>query len=63
MIDKDKVLRGLECCGSIQKCEECPYSIRTKQGVMSRLCYESKLHEDAAALIKEMEENDDLTQS
>lgn len=48
MTEREKVIRGLECCaqGSLSNCEECPY---TGIGCSEHLCA------DALALLKEQE--------
>lgn len=47
MIDKDKVIKGLECCNVGTMCDECDYHI-------SQFCLH-ELKADALALLKEQE--------
>lgn len=64
MIDREKVVKGLECCMTSKAtpiCEECPYSA-TDLGT----CYAlDALHRDALELLKEQEarvpKTDDIT--
>lgn len=52
MIDREKVIRGLECCAVPGgNCLECPYD---KYGIEGLKC-ENKLVEDALALLKAQE--------
>ena len=49
MIDREKVIKALECCGYskfMDKCQECPYD--------GRDCFK-RLKSDALALLKEQE--------
>lgn len=51
MIDKEKVIKGLECCTFIlskRKCNECPYQKGPENG-----CYQ--LQDDFHALLKDRE--------
>ena len=52
MIDREKVIKGLECCTFIlgkRKCNECPY----QKGLPDNGCYQ--LQDDFHALLKEQE--------
>lgn len=48
MADREKVVRGLECCGTKMGCEECPYD------PLVGGCF-SALHKDALELLKPIE--------
>ena len=48
MIDKDKVIKGLECCNAGTMCDECDYHI-------SQFCLH-ELKADALTLIREQQE-------
>ena len=50
MPDREKVIKGLECCTSEQACKGCPYS----QSETGHLCSFNCLH-DALAMLKEQE--------
>lgn len=56
MPDREKVIRGLECCitgdpdGS-RECKKCPYR---RNGITNEPCFNS-LHADALALLREQE--------
>jgi hypothetical protein len=56
MADREKVIRGLECCitcdpdGS-RECKKCPYR---RKGITNEPCFNA-LHADALALLKEQE--------
>lgn len=57
MPDKEKVIKGLECCASMNggACRECPYS---SECVASEVLYQTgtaHLAADALALLKEQE--------
>ena len=52
MIDKEKVIKGLETCRTRVRCKECPY-VYDKRADDS-YC-EAVLHNDAIALLKEQE--------
>ena len=50
MPDREKVIKGLECCTSEQACKGCPYS----QSETGHLCSFNCIH-DALALLKEQQ--------
>ena len=56
MIDRKKVIKGLECCMSEQICKGCPY--KETDECEDRGYYYSKAIEDAIALLKEQEEQE-----
>lgn len=47
MTDREKVIKGLECCKEAY-CPACPYYYETKEGAC-------QMHDDAIALLKEQE--------
>jgi len=53
MIDKKKVIKGLECCISEQSCKGCPY--KEKDECENHGCYYSKAIEDAIILLRKQE--------
>lgn len=53
MIEKEKVIKGLECCMPEQICKGCPY--KETDECEDRGYYYSKAIEDAIALLKEQE--------
>ena len=56
MTEREKVIRGLECCiigdpdGS-RECKKCPYR---RKGITNEPCFNA-LHADALALLREQE--------
>lgn len=59
MTDKEKVVKGLECCMSEQICKGCPY--KEKDECEDGGYYYSKAIEDAIALLKEQDEMISIT--
>lgn len=53
MADREKVIRGLECCMSESLCYKCPY--KSKDECENGKYYYSKSIEDAIALLREQE--------
>ena len=53
MIDKEKVIKGLECCMSESRCYKCPYL--TEGECENGTSYYSKSSEDAITLLREQE--------
>ena len=56
MADREKVIRGLECCttgdpDSSRECKKCPYR---RKGITNEPCFNA-LHADALALLKGQE--------
>lgn len=47
MADREKVIKGLECCAVGAECDHCPYSMLNKTGYEG--CYQ--MHVDALALV------------
>ena len=58
MIDREKVIKGLECCVSMNgsACRECPYSSECVTGEVPYQTGTAHLAADALALLKEQEE-------
>lgn len=53
MTDREKVIRGLECCVAYDyKCNDCPYQ---DDGGAGDGCYSDELKTDALALLKSQE--------
>ena len=52
MIDREKVLKGLDCCSDLARCEECPYD---QHALFIAECT-SALAKDALELLKEQED-------
>lgn len=55
MIDREKVIKGLELCTSGSEygdntCQECPYFVSVKYG-----CHRQQMEKDALELLKEQE--------
>lgn len=48
MTDREKVIKGLECCTTYQGCTECPYGVCEQRTVNCDL----KVMKDALALLK-----------
>ena len=57
MTDREKVIKGLECCASMNgsACRECPYSSECVVGEASYQTGTAHLAADALALLKEQE--------
>ena len=54
MTDRDKVIKGLECCAAYEyKCNDCPYQ---DDGGAEDDCYSDELYADALALLKAQNE-------
>ena len=51
MVDKEKVIRAMECCAVGAECDHCPYSSMNQSGHEG--CYQ--MHADALALLKAQE--------
>ena len=53
MTDREKVIKGLECCAAYEyKCNDCPYQ---DDGGAEDGCYSDELKTDALALLKAQE--------
>ena len=53
MADREKVVKGLQCCTSYEKCDECPYE--EYKDPYAVICMD-KMHTDALNVLKEREE-------
>ena len=53
MLDREKVIKGLECCMSESRCYKCPY--QTEGECENGTSYYSKSIEDAIALLRKQE--------
>ena len=53
MPDMEKVINGLQCCTSYEKCDECPYE--EYKDPYAVICMD-KMHTDALNVLKEREE-------
>ena len=62
MLDRYKVIKGLECCSSLDNnCADCPYNYDGDMGENG--CLRLKLIPDALALLEEQQKLiDDITQ-
>ena len=50
MLDREKVIRAMECCAVGAECDHCPYTLMNKSGHEG--CYQ--MHADALALLKSL---------
>ncbi len=54
MPDREKVIKGLECCCVyIEKCDECPYMAARDERLI--WCHGREMEKDALALLKEQD--------